>query len=242
MSSANSVPDDATFTCALNSRWVQRGNRAPTQNRIGAYLRFAVKSTRGSFHPFTFCSFSFHCPLAFHRAIRSRPVYYYTRCMYIPSFSFSFSPPLSRKRERERRLNRERSLLRLTTTANKHLESPELQAREDDRDSRSVRIRTGFPRKIRWGIRKISTPPQFNLLIINKNNIRRLLSIIVMIFLFFYQCIFYLINMLIINFMGLCVCVPPVYTWKPAFHARIIRKNYDILKIKKGYKYKIFEN
>lgn len=211
MSSANSVPDDATFTCALNSRWVQRGNRASTQNRIGAYLRFAVKSTRGSFHPFTFCSFSFHCPLAFHRAIRSRPVYYYTRCMYIPSFSFSFSPPpLSRKRER--RLNRERSLLRLTTTANKHLESPELQAREDDRDSRSVRIRTGFPRKIRWGIRKISTPPQFNLLIINKNNIRRAvvnnsddIFIFLSMYILFNQYAYY-------QFYGfICVCTASLY-------------------------------
>lgn len=148
------------MTLLLHACSARAGFKGGTENRVDAYLKFAVKSTRGSFHPFTCCSFSSHCP----RTIRSPGRFIIIHDMYV---HLSLSLFLSRKRETSE--NRERSLLRLATTANKHLESPELQAREDDRDSRSVWIRTGFPRKIRWGIRKISTPPQFNLLTINKN-------------------------------------------------------------------------
>lgn len=97
----SSAPDGATFTRAGFKGGI--GHRFRKQNR-GAQLRFAVKSTHdGSFHPFTcvllvFFLLSPRLPSR-HRAIRSWPVYYYTRCASLFSLSISFS--LERKRERD---------------------------------------------------------------------------------------------------------------------------------------------
>lgn len=80
------------MTLLLHARSTRAEFKGGTENRVDVYLRFAVKSTRGSFHPFTCCSFSSHCP----RTIRSPGRFIIIHDMYV---HLSLSLSISRERD-----------------------------------------------------------------------------------------------------------------------------------------------